>query len=119
VPSSLKCSPPAEIPHRNLSALLSQHMQHDPPLLSHLALITRMISGRDYKPHKSILFYFLQTSVTSSLLGPRMSLSFLFSVVITLMTKYLPQYPITFPPTSYYFIALMTKYLPSILLHFP
>jgi hypothetical protein len=41
-----------------------------------------------------------------------MSLSILFPVFIALRSKYLPQYPITFTPTFYYFIVLGPKCLP-------
>jgi len=112
VPNSLKCSPPAEFPHQNLSAPLPNTCNTTRPPISHLDLITWMIFGGDYKPHNSTLCYFLQPSITSSLLGPRMSLSILFPVFIALRSKYLPQYPTTITPTIYYFIVLRLKCLP-------
>jgi hypothetical protein len=74
-----------------------------------------MIFGRDYEPRKSTLYYFLQPSITSSLLGPWMSLSFLFSLFISLRTRYLPHYPIIFSQTFYNFIVLRPKYPQTIL----
>jgi hypothetical protein len=49
-----------------------------------LALITLTILGEDYKPCSSSLCSFLQPHVTSSLLGPNILLSTLFSNTLSL-----------------------------------
>lgn len=111
VPSSLKCSPSAEFPHRNLSELLPNTCSTTRPLSPILIWSAEWFLAEITK-HNSTLCCFLQPSITSSLLGPRMSLSILFPVFIALRSKYLPQYPITFTPTFYYFIVLGPKCLP-------
>jgi hypothetical protein len=52
-----------------------------------LALITLTILGEEYKPCSSSLLSFLQPPVTSSLLGPNILLSTLFSNTLNLFSS--------------------------------
>jgi hypothetical protein len=52
-----------------------------------LALITQTIPGEEYKPCSSSLCSFLQPPVTSSLLGPNILLSTLFSNALNLCSS--------------------------------
>jgi uncharacterized membrane protein len=60
---------------------------HAPPISSSLALITLTILGDEYKPCSSSLCSFLQPPVTSSLLGPNIHLSTLFSNTLNLSSS--------------------------------
>jgi hypothetical protein len=57
-----------------------------PAYLILVALITLKILGEEYKPCSSSLCSFLQHPVTSSLLGPNIPLSTLFSNTLNLYT---------------------------------
>jgi hypothetical protein len=57
------------------------------PSLILLALITLTILGEEYKPCSSSLCSFLQPPVTSSLLGPNIFLSTLFSNTLNLCSS--------------------------------
>jgi hypothetical protein len=52
-----------------------------------LAVITLTILGEEYKPCSSSLYSFLQPPVTSSLLGPNIQLSTLFSDTLNLCSS--------------------------------
>jgi hypothetical protein len=80
VVSSLQASQPKWCMHPSPSPCAP----HAPAHLILLALITLIILGEEYKPCSSSLCSFLQPPGTSSLLGPNILLSTLFSNTINL-----------------------------------
>jgi hypothetical protein len=62
-----------------------------------LALITLTILGEEYKPCSSSLCSFLQPPVTSSLSGPNILLSTLFSNTLNLCSSLYVKYQVSHP----------------------
>ena len=58
-----------------------------PSHLSYPHLITRIISGEEYRTYSSLLCSLLHSLITSSLLGPNIPLSILFSKTLSLLSS--------------------------------
>jgi hypothetical protein len=82
---------PSDLPTKMLYAPLTSPMRATCPAhLILLALITLTTLGEKYKPCSSSLWSFLQPPVISSLLGPNIHLSTLFSNTLNLCSSHAP-----------------------------
>ena len=87
-PGSPKWSLSLTFPHQNMyTPLLSPIRAAQLALLIFLDFITRTILGEEYKSLSSSLCSFLHSSATSSLLGPNIPLSTLFSNIPSLLSS--------------------------------
>jgi len=86
MPGSSKWSLSLRFPHQTLCAPLL-HTRYMPHPFHSLNLITRTILGEQYGSLSSSLCSFLHSPVTSSLLGPNISLSTLFSNTLSLRSS--------------------------------